>query len=114
MPVSGKPDALVRGEAANPAKVFEGCPVLASGLTPLSAVKLPRRTFWHPTMHAWCTGAAKACVVAVLIAERRVDARAGTRRSRRLGAAPLPSLPHELWLLILNFAPRCELGPPSV
>ena len=108
------PDALARGDMSDPAKVFEGCPVLASGLTPFSAVKPPRRTYWHYTMHAWCTDAAKACVVAVLIAERRVDASAGTRRSRRLGAAPLPSLPHELWLLILEFAPRHELGPPSV
>ena len=67
-------------------------------------------------MHAWCTPAAKACVTAVLVAELRVDASAGTRRSRRFGAAaPLPCLPHELWLLILEFVARHELGaaPPA-
>ena len=108
------PDALVKGVMADPAEVFQGCPALATGLTPLSAVKPPRRRFWHPTMHAWCTAAAKACVLAVLVAELRVDSSAGTRRSRRLHAqAPLPSLPHELWLLILEFAPRRELGAPA-
>ena len=107
------PDALVKGTMADPAKFFKGCPVLASGPTPLSAVKPPRRRFWHPTMHAWCTPAAKACVLAVLVAELRVDNNVGTRRSRRLHTqAPLPSLPHELWLLILEFAPRRELGAP--
>ena len=64
-------------------------------------------------MHAWCTAAAKACVLAVLVAELRVDSSAGTRRSRRLHTqGPLPSLPHELWLLILEFVPRRELGAP--
>ena len=105
------PDALAKGGMADPAKVFQGCPVLAPGLTPFSAVKPPRRRFWHPTMHAWCTPAAKVCITAVLVAELRVDASAGTRRSRRFGAArPLPSLPHELWLLILEFVARQELG----
>ena len=107
------PDALVKGTMAcvdkgvlvqvDPANVFSGCPVLASGLTPLSAVKLPRRRFWHPTMHAWCTAASRACVVAVLVAELRVD---------RQEDPQLPLLPHELWLLILEFAPRRELGAP--
>ena len=112
------PDALVKGDMADPADVFGCCPALASGLTPLSAVKLPRRRFWHPTMHAWCTAAGRACVLAVLITELRVDNSAGTRRSRRLHTqASLPSLPHELWLLILEFVPRRELGaspPPAV
>ena len=93
---------------ADPANVFKGCPVLTSGLTPLSAVKLPRRRFWHPTMHAWCPAAGKACVLAVLVAELRGDCQEDP---------PLPSLPHELWLLILEFAPRRELGalpPPAV
>ena len=86
---------------------FRGCPVLATGLTPHSAVPPLRRTLWHPTMHAWCTDAAKACVVAVLVAELRSD-------RQEEATAPLPLLPHELWLLILEFAPRRELGPPSV
>ena len=98
------PDALVKGDMADPDNVFRNCPVLATGLTPFSAVKPPRRRFWHPTMHAWCTAANKACVLAVLVAELRVDAEEDPR---------LPSLPHELWLLILGFAPRRELGPPS-
>ena len=83
--------------------VFKGCPALASGLTPFSAVKLPRHRFWHPTMHAWCTAAGRACVLAVLVAELRVD---------REEVPRLPSLPHELWLLLLEFAPRHELGAP--
>ena len=97
------PDHLVRGEMADPAKVFGKCPVLVAGLTPLSSVKLPRRTFWHPTMHHWCTPAAKLSVAAVLVAELRV-ARQGQQR--------LPHLPHELWLLVLEFVARRELGPP--
>ena len=95
------PDRLVGGDMDDPDSVFEGCPALASGLTPFSAVKPPRRRFWHPTMHAWCTPAARACVAAVLAAELRTDQQESPR---------LPSLPHELWLLILEFAPRCELG----
>ena len=74
----------------------------------MSAAKPPRRRFWHPTMHAWCTAAGRACVLAVLVAELRVDRQEDHR---------LPSLPHELWLLILEFAPRRELGalpPPAV
>ena len=73
-----------------------------------SVVKLPRRRFWHPTMHAWCTAAGRACVVAVLAAEPLLD---------REEDPWLPSLPHELWLLILEFVPRRELGaapPPAV
>ena len=99
------PDILVKDGMADPAVVFWACPALAAGLTPFSAVKLPRHRFWHLTMHTWCTPAAKACVLAVLVAELRVDNVAGTQ-------APLPSLPHELWLLILEFAPRHALGAP--
>ena len=95
------PDVLVRGGMANPADVFERSPVLCSGLTPFSAVKIPRRRFWHPTMHVWCTGVAKACVFAVLVAELRVDRQEDQR---------LSSLPHELWLLILEFVARRDLG----
>ena len=78
---------------ADPGEYFSGCPALASGLAPFSAVKLPLRRVWHPTMHAWCTPAAKACVLAVLTAELRVD----RQEHRRL-----PSLSQELWLLIME------------
>ena len=98
------PDALVRHELAAPAKVFVGCPVLRSGLMPLSAVRSTRHDYWHPDMHAWCTPSAKLCVLAVLVAELRVD--------RQAGPTALPSLAHELWLLILEFAPRHALGHP--
>ena len=103
------PDALAKGSMADPAQVFVGCPALATGLTPFSAVKPPRRRFWHPTMHAWCTPAAKASVAAVLVAERRVD------QQDPDAGQPLPSLPHDLWLLILEFIARHELGaaPPA-
>ena len=108
------PDALVRGDmadldqrvdTADLVEVFNGCPVLASGLTPYSAVKPLRRHFWHPTMHLWCTGAANAAVVALLIVELRVDQR---------DQQPLPPLPHDVWLLILEFVERRGLGPPPV
>ena len=49
--------------------------------------------------------AAKVCVLAVLVAGLRVD---------RQEEPWLPSLPHELWLLILEFAPRRELGAPPL
>ena len=112
------PDAEVKGDMADPAQVFEGCRVLAAGLTPFSAVRLTRRRFWHLTMHAWCTAAAKACVLAVLVAELRVDrARRYIPRLSELEAFEarnLPLMPHGLWLLILEFAPRRELGAPAV
>ena len=65
------PGSLVRGQMADPTNVFAGCPVLASGLTPLSSVRLLRRTLWHPTIHAWCTQGQHMCVLAVLSAELR-------------------------------------------
>ena len=98
------PDALVKGVMADPAKVFKGCPVLTgAGLTPCSAVPLLRRTLWHPTMHAWCTPGQRACVLAVLVAELRSD-----RQEEE--TAPLPLLVHDLWLLILQFVFRRDLG----
>ena len=54
-------------------------------------------------MHAWCIASARVCVLAVLAAELRVDRQEDHR---------LPALPHELWLLIIEFAPRRELGAP--
>jgi hypothetical protein len=65
------PGSLVRGEMADPTKVFECCPVLVTGLTPLSSIRLLRRTLWHPTMHSWCTQNQRMCVLAVLVAELR-------------------------------------------
>ena len=65
------PGSLVRGEMADPTNAFAGCPVLATGLTPLSSVRLLRRTLWHPTMHSWCTPGQRMCVLAVLVAELR-------------------------------------------
>ena len=65
------PGSLVRGEMADPTKVFAGCPVLATEMTPLSSVRLLRRTLWHPTMHSWCSQGQHMCVLAVLVAELR-------------------------------------------
>ena len=98
-------DALVKGDMADPSRVFKRCPALASGLTTFSAIKLPRRRFWHPTMHALCNSAGRACVLAVLVAELRVD---------RQEDPWLPSLAHDSWLLILEFVPRHELGAPPL
>ena len=111
------PDAPVNSSMVDPAKVCADCPALAAGLTPFPAVKPPRRRFWHPIMHAWCTPTAsvRACVTAVLVTELRGDAAAGTCRSCCHNAAnALPSLPHELWLLILGFIARQELGAPPL
>jgi len=91
------PTALVQ-EAV---RVFDGCPVLDTGLTPYSSVPLPRRTFWHPTMHAFCTPGQRDCVIAVLVSELRLD---------RQEEGVLPVLAHDLWLLILEFVPRHQLG----
>ena len=101
------PDALARGEAGDPSKVFAGCPVLlaGAGLTPHSAVRPLRRTLWHPTMHAWCTHRQRECVLTVLVAELRLY-----RQDEE--TAPLPLLVYELWLLILQFVPRHALGRP--
>ena len=43
--------------------------------------------------------------MAVLVAELRSD-------RQEEAAAPLPSLAHDLWLLILQFVPRRCLGRP--
>ena len=100
------PDALARGEMADPAQVFQGCPVLATGLMPHSAIPVLRHTLWHPAMHrAWCTPGQRACVVAVLLAE--------LRSGRHPAPAALPCLAHELWLLILQSIPRRHLGRPG-
>ena len=99
------PDSLARGEAGDVSMVFARCPVLlaGAGLTPHSAAPLLRRTLWHPTMHAWCTRRQRECVLAVLVAELRLDRQAATE-------AALPSLEHDWWLLILQFMPRYTLG----
>ena len=100
------PDALVNGDMADPAKVFAGCPVLTgAGLTPSSSVPLPLHRFWHPTMHAFCTPGQRACVLAVLFAEWFSD-------HQKEEEGVLPVLAHDLWLRILEFVPRRELGRP--
>ena len=52
----------------------------------------------------WC-GSWAARRVATSICERRVDAQVEQQ------ATDLPSLDHELWLLILTFVRRDQLGP---
>lgn len=100
------PDILTNGEIADPNNVFSNCPILVgAGLTPYSTVPLLRRTFWHPTMDLWCTRRQRECVLAVLVAELRLDL-----QSKDI--AVLPSLEHDWWLLILQFVPRYELGHP--
>ena len=93
----------------DPRKCFLNCPVLKEnggpGLTRLSSIKPTRRRYWHETMHDWCpTQAAKEAVIAFLGCERRVDAQVEQEQT------DLPSLDHELWLLILTFIRRDELG----
>ena len=72
---------------------------------PFSEYPLPRRQFWHLTMHRFCpTQAAKDAVLAMLICERRVDALVEQEQT------DLCSLDHEVWLLILTFVRRDQLG----
>ena len=128
------PDTLARDIRS--LEVFGGCPALAAagGITWHSEVPRLRRHFWHPTMHTWCTPGGQECVLAVLVAELRLDARAAAADAEAAGAeaaaaagfgaasgaggapAPalptLPTLPHDLWLLLIEFAPRHTLGVP--
>ena len=70
-------------------------------------VRLPRREFRHPTMHGWCSEQQRACVLAVLVVELRVDQQADTPE---VVPGALPSLAHDLWLLVLEFVRRSDLG----
>ena len=88
--------------------------VVLSGYSDVSPL---RRTLWHRDMHMWCTPRQRACVVALLVAELRVDALDDDAwgSTEDDGAAmhvagPLPPLPHDLWLRILEFVPRHRLG----
>ena len=96
------------------AEVFNDCCGFLSRVIPLSDVPLLRRTFWHPTTHnKWCTLPQRRCVLAVLVAELRLDVieELAVECAESAGAATvLPSLAHELWLLILVFVPRHALG----
>ena len=99
------PDALALKIAAS--EVFRGCPVLAGkGITLHSDVRLLRRSFWHPPMHAWCSALERARVLTVLVVELRVDEMAGTHA--------LPWLAHDLWLLVLEFLRRHDLDAPPL
>ena len=86
--------------------IFGNCPNLrgTGWLVRLHADQKPlRRAYWHTTMHQeWCTAAAKECVLAVLLAEVRID--------QLPVDEGLPSLDHNLWLYILEFIPRDALG----
>ena len=65
------PDSVLETRNA----VFGKCPLLtATGLVALSKVRLLRRHFWHPTMHAkWCFPDQQAWVCTVLLVELRLD-----------------------------------------
>ena len=78
------PDALVQGELADPTKVFAGCPVLATGLTPYSR---PRGFFWHPTVSSLCTSNQRKIVMTLLIVKIRMDILEGKRRDRNRNTA---------------------------
>ena len=64
--------------------------------------KLLRLDYWHETMHqVWTSSHGKEAVIAVLLCERWIDSQEST---------PFPSLDHEVWLLILTFIRRDQLG----
>ena len=78
-------------------------PDVSSALRVVLATKRPRLRFWHPMTHKWCTTKQRACVLTVLVAEVRVD-------QQPVGDGHLLSLPHDLWLLLLEFVRPSELG----
>ena len=51
-------------------------------------------------MHSWCPPHSRKCVFTVLLLEVRLDAT----------NMDLPSLPHDIWLLLLEFIRRADLG----
>ena len=100
------------------------CPqVLLSGMTPLSSVPLLRRDLWHPTMHAWCTTHARTCVAATFLAALRLDRSAAARPdssgtdvtddSDSTGTSCVGRLPHDMWLVLLQFVRRDDFGPST-
>ena len=85
--------AIVRGGSGGP----------SAALALVNATPALRLKFWHPLVHAWCTSPQQhACVVAVLFAEMRID--------RQPVAANVPSLPHDVWLLLMQFLQHTEIG----
>ena len=62
--------------------------------------KLLRLDYWHETMHqVWTSSHGKEAVIAFLLCEKRIDEE-----------EIFVSLDHELWLLILTFIRRDQLG----
>ena len=98
--------------------VFRNVPAALrrGGVAFFSGIPLPRREFWHETMHVWCTVRARQCVLAVLATELRVDlqaeasAAAGVDYRVQATGRSLPPLPHDLWLMVLTYVPRSRLG----
>ena len=102
----------------------------SEALAAVEATPRLRLRFWHPTRHRWCAPHQHTCVLAVLLAEVRVDAaqeaaQALAARGRHSGEASavgtgdgvagavrvlLPSLPHDVWLLALQFVAWGSLG----
>ena len=80
-----------------------------------SEVPALRREYWHPTMHWWCHERARVCVRTVFAALVRAKARTSpnictaTTTAATTGT-PLPSLDLDLWMHILSFIARHELG----
>ena len=64
-----------------------------------------RLACWHCDWHWMCTRPQRESVMALLVVEVRIDGHPGR--------ANLPPMSHDLWLLILQFLPRHELGPPQ-
>ena len=97
-----------------PGNIFKGCPRLDDGhcdgsrdrhgnvvgLAAVGTVRQLRWHHWHQTMHAWCAPSRRECVLTVLLLEGRLDATDLT----------LPSLPHDVWLYMLQFVRRCDFG----
>jgi len=119
------PDDLVNGTFADASKafdpwtdgskggdltvkeIFRGCHTSLK-LTPYSKVKLPRRRYWHKTMHWWCTDATHERIKTVLAAAVRIERLHNALRSWQPPRRPptLPHLPSEMWMHILGFLPH--------
>ena len=85
-------------------------------MPPMSTLKPMRRHYWHYTMHTWCSPGKQAAIVTVLLIEQRLDQVERTQSAAALQMrgvdvpAVLPSLPHDMWLLLLTHVRRSDLG----
>lgn len=82
--------------------VLRGCawPFGADDTSPKARFRASRLEYWSLDTHHLCSPPRRAWVIFVLLIARKLQS----------GGWPLPPLPNEMWLAILEFVPRWELG----